>query len=271
MYLNITFVHLLKVVYNSMLCGIPGIQQLKALICKGKWMLLGMLLCSGFCQNIKGQDRLELGFLMGASYYFGDLNPGKQFYQPSAAFGGVGRYVLNDRYAVKGSIVMATIKGSYPDNGVYFPDGEVNYSFDRKLAEAALQLEFNFMSYDHWFIKDSNFTPFVSLGLATTAYKRFSTDVQNPTEQTVFILSLPFGAGLKYKINQWVRVGIEWNFRKTFVDDLDVVGHNLPISPNDPYGFDSSHGIHNNDWYSFAAGTITFSLFKRKNSCNGGF
>ncbi len=263
--------HLLKVVDNSVSSDIPYGQKIKALFCKGKLMFLGMLICGGCCLNVNGQDRIELGFFVGASYYFGDLNPGKQFYQPSTAFGGVGRYVLNDRYAIKGSVVMAPIKGSYPDNGVYLPEGEVKYSFNRKMAEAALQLEFNFMSYDHWFIRDSKFTPFVSLGLGTTAYKRFSTDEQNPTEQTVFILSLPFGAGLKYKINQRIRVGLEWNFRKTFVDDLDVVGHNLPISPDDPYGFDSSGSIHNNDWYSFAGVTVTFSLFKRKSSCNGGF
>ncbi|WP_282036732.1 DUF6089 family protein [Saccharicrinis aurantiacus] len=225
---------------------------------------------SGF-NKLYSQDRIEIGGFVGASYYLGDLNPSKQFNNSSLALGGVGRYVIDDRYAVKGSLTMARLKGSYHENDIVFPEGNVEYSFDRPIGDAAIQLEFNFLSYDHWFDKNSNWTPYVSVGLGTTAYKRFGTEPENYSEETVFILSLPFGAGLKYKLNNRFRVGLEWSFRKTFVDDLDVVGHNLPINPNDPYGFGSNNGVHNNDWYSFAGVMVTYSMFKRKGQCNGGF
>ncbi|TLX76931.1 porin family protein [Labilibacter sediminis] len=217
------------------------------------------------------QDKVEIGGYIGTSYYLGDLNPQKQFYQPGLSFGGVGRYVLTDRFAIKGSLGLARLKGSYPDNGVLFPEGEVNYDFNRQVIDASVQTEFNFMSYDHRFVKNSNFTPYVSFGLGTTIYKRFSTEGENNSEQTVFILSLPIGVGIKYKINNWIRVGAEWSFRKTFADDLDKVGHNLPINPEDPYGFGTGSKIHNNDWYSVASAMITFSLFKKKSACNAGF
>ncbi len=228
-------------------------------------MVLGL-----FCK-IKAQDRLEIGVMAGTSYYLGDLNPQKQFYKPSLAYGGIARYVLTDRFAVKGSASIIKIKGDYPSNGVYFPEGDMNYSFNRRMGDVNLQMEFNFMSYDHSFINTTVFTPYVSFGVGTTIYKRFSTEIENNSEQTVFILSLPIGVGFKYKINKWIRVGAEWSFRKTFVDDLDYVGNNLSVNPDDPYDFNQGTKIHNNDLYSFAGVNVTFSMFRRKTECKSGF
>ncbi|WP_301200012.1 DUF6089 family protein [Plebeiibacterium marinum] len=235
---------------------------------KSKMLILLFMMAFGIA---KSQDRIELGVMAGASYYIGDLNPQKQFYKPGFSYGGIARYVLTDRFALKGTASMVRIKGSYPDNDVLFPEGEQTYSFNRAMGDAALQMEFNFTSYDHPFIGTTNFTPFISFGLGTTIYKRFSTDIENNSEQTVFILSLPIGVGFKYKVNKWVRVGAEWSFRKTFVDDLDYVGNNLPVNPDDPYGFYQETTLHNNDWYSFAGVSITVSMFRRKTECNSGY
>ncbi len=217
------------------------------------------------------QDRMEIGGFVGSSYYLGDLNLQKQFYQPSLAFGGLARYVLTDRYAVKGSIGVAKIKGSYPSENVLFPQGDINYDFSRSVIDGTVQMEFNFKSYDHQFISNTDFTPYISLGLGTTIYKRFSTEEGKNSEQTVFILSLPFGVGAKYKINKWIRVGAEWSFRKTFVDDLDLVETTSGVDPKDPYGFNNEGKNHNNDMYSIASVMVTFSLFRKKAQCNGGF
>ncbi|WP_083631428.1 type IX secretion system protein PorG [Labilibacter marinus] len=223
----------------------------------------------------KAQDKLELGGYLGTSYYLGDLNPQTQFYQPSFAFGGVGRYVLTDRYAVKGTLGACRIKGSYPSDKAFFPEGDVPYSFNNFLVDGTVQMEFNFKSYDHAFVSDTRFTPYLLLGLGTTVYKRISTESGNDTNQTVFILSLPFGIGAKYKLNKWIRVGAEWSFRKTFVDDLDIeeqagFGPGIP-NPSDPYGFNNSGKIHNTDMYSVASVMVTFSLFRKKGQCNGGY
>ena len=222
------------------------------------------------------QDKVEMGGFLGTSYYLGDLNPQKQFYQPGISFGGVARYVLTDRYALKGTLGAARIKGSYPDNNVLLPEGNTSYSFSNMLVDGTVQMEFNFKSYDHPFISGSKFTPYLSLGLGTTVYKRISVETGNDTNQTVFILSLPFGIGAKYKINKWIRVGAEWSFRKTFVDDLDLEEQREHVpgttpNPGDPYGFNNDGKIHNTDMYSIASVMVTFSLFRKKAQCNGGF
>ncbi len=222
------------------------------------------------------QNKIEIGGFFGTSYYLGDLNPQKQFYKPSVAFGGLARYVLTDRYAIKGTLGAARIKGNYPDNNILFPQGNTPYSFNNFLVDGSVQMEFNFKSYDHPFIGSTNFTPYVSLGLGTTVYKRISIENGNDIKQTVFILSLPFGIGAKYKINKWIKIGAEWSFRKTFVDDLDLEEqreHDPITDPDasDPFDFGNKGKIHNTDMYSVASVHVTFSLFRKKAQCNSGF
>lgn len=224
-------------------------------------------------QDVMSQDRIELGGFLGTSYYFGDLNPSKQFYKPDLAIGGIGRYAYSDRLAFKLSAYYGRISGDYTDESLNFKVGQQNgrpsYEFDNAVGDVALQAEFNFLSYDHKYISSSNFTPYVSMGLGTVYYSRKTGDAQNLTTKPTFILSLPFGVGVKYKVNKWVRVGAEWSFRKTFVDDLDYEGPG-EIDPSAPYG-EVTTWTHNNDWISFAGVNVTISMLKRKTSCNGGY
>jgi opacity protein-like surface antigen len=216
--------------------------------------------------------RVEFGAFAGASYYVGDLNPGMPFREAHPAFGGLLRYAMTDRWAVKGAITLGEISGSYSPNRTLYPNtGGQDYSFQKTILDIAGTFEFNFLSYDHPFITKTKFTPYLALGLAGALYNR--AEVQNGQTQNgkVFILSLPFGAGVKYKLNDWIRIGAEWTMRKTFTDDLDVNGSLTGLDASDPYGFNKKSTAHNNDWYSFAGVSVSFSLFKRKSACNAGY
>ena len=153
----------------------------------------------------------------------------------------------------------------------YIYPNESEYSFQRTVVDFAVFIEYNFLSYDHKFISNTNFTPYVSIGIGSTLYNRFDREFSNQSEKPVFVLSLPFGAGVKYKLTDWVRVGAEWTFRKTFVDDLDVTGNVLTFDAADPYGLNMPVSSHNNDWYSFAGVYVTFNMIKRKSSCHDGY
>lgn len=234
------------------------------------------------------QDKLELGLFGGVSYYMGDLNPSQQFMKPRPAIGFVGRYAFSDRTAAKLNATVGGIAGEYPKQGDIYKNyhgvtravvdetgrtvnqKDSTYNFDRALLDIGLMAEFNFRSFDHQFMKDqSRFTPYITAGLAMTAYKRY--DNSDDDGHLVFVLSLPFGAGVKYKATQWLRLGLEWTLRKTFVDDLDYVGNSDgKVDPNDPYGFDYHTSTHNNDWYSFCGVTVTISMWPRKLECNDG-
>ncbi len=241
------------------------------------WVFCIVVLMFCIKQDVNSQDRIELGGFLGTSYYFGDLNPDKQFYNSNLAIGGIARYAYSDRLAFKATATLGTITGDYTDEDLNFfdvhPQGQQasrpNYYFKNTIGDLAVQVEFNFLSYDHEFISTTNFTPYISMGLGTMFYKRKELVNENFTSKPTFILSLPFGVGVKYKVNQWMRVGAEWSFRKTFVDDLDVVANNT-LDPSDPYDLGNTW-THNNDWVSFAGVHVTISMLKRKTSCSGGY
>jgi hypothetical protein len=107
----------------------------------------------------------------------------------------------------------------------------------------------------------------MTFGAGTIFYKRFEKNKEIPH----FVVSLPFGAGVKWKPKSGLRVGAEWTMRKSFADDLDYTGHNNSINPTDPYGFNQWKATHNNDWVSFVGAYISIVLFNRRDKCHGGF
>jgi len=219
------------------------------------------ILC--FTENrLYAQDRFEIGALGGVSYYMGDLNPGVPFVDSRPAFGGLLRYVFNDRIAMKGTLTYAGLKGSYDSevDGILPEYGWVSGkpgSFKRNIIDIALTGEINLFSYDHKYIASSVFTPYIAFGLGGMGYNRL---VETPSGSTgtkpYFSMVLPVGLGVKYKFSKWVRVGAEWTFVKLFVDDVDNYK-----GPGDAF--------HNNDWFSVFKIYITFGFLRRKSECYG--
>lgn len=248
------------------------------------------------------QDKMEFGLYGGVSYYMGELNPMQQFRMPGPAIGGIARYNFTDRLAAKATVTAMNVRGEYPwsgdvyvgsegiwttkmngdlDNTVVHYDEDGNeaprfetyqdreYKFDKTVVEAAVMGEFNFRSFDHIFKKDdSKWTPYLTVGAGLAVYESYDDD---NNAETVFVLSLPFGFGAKCKVNEWLRLGIEWRFSKLFADDLDYSGYvDGKINPKDPYGFGHESTINNNDWTSTLGVSVTLSMWPRKLSCNDG-
>jgi len=216
-----------------------------------------------FAEKLKSQPLLEGGPFLGISWYNGDLNPERQFYYVHPSFGGLIRYSANDRIGFRGSFIIGEINGNYPVKDVLLHDSDLSYTFKRPISDIAIMLEMNFFSFDHPYKQASNFTPYMSLGLGTIFYKRF--------EELKVVLSLPFGAGVKWKMKNGVRVGAEWTMRKSFTDDLDYVGEQGSVNPSKPLGADFSKITHNNDWVSFVGVYASFSLWNRREKCRGGY
>lgn len=235
-------------------------------------ILISLFLCGFFSQRVCSQTMIEAGPMVGVSWYNGDLNPQKQFYRVHPSAGVIVRYSLNDRIAFRATASIVSISGAYPSQNVVIPQTvDASYSFSRTLGDFTTMMEINFFSFDHSFNKDSNFSPYVTFGLGSVFYKRYLQENGNHNEKSVFVLSLPFGAGLKWKLKKGIKLGLEWTFRKTFTDDLDLVGFDYPIDPSDPYGFDKKSVMHNNDWYSVIGASATFSIFNRRSKCNAGY
>lgn len=179
----------------------------------------------------------EIGLFGGGSYYLGDINPGKPFSQIQPAFGFIGRYNFDTRWAIKTNVLLGTLKSDDATTGY---NKERNSKFNTSITEATVQMEVNFLDYFTGSTR-TYFTPYLFGG----ASYFITNDVSS--------VGIPFGLGLKYSISKRVGFGAEWGIRKTFTDDIDGLGATYP----DGQQLSNSK---NNDWYSFAGVAITYKF-----------
>ena len=74
----------------------------------------------------------------------------------------------------------------------------------------------------------------MAFGVGSVFYERYTEDNGSHNEKPSFVLSLPFGAGVKWKAGDRLNLGAEWTLRKIFADDLDVVGFDNSIDGSNP-------------------------------------
>jgi len=198
---------------------------------------IGMLaLTSTFAQ------RSEIGAFAGGSFYLGDLNPIGLFSQTQLALGGVYRYNLSTRWALRGNILWGTITADDAKR-----ENPRNLSFRSRIGEFSVQAEINYLNYFTG-SKNYRFSPYLFGGVAVFSFNPqayyfdpvthtgrwidlapLSTEGQGlaayPNKKTYSTtqFSIPFGLGFKYSLNSTFSIGVEWGMRKTFTDYLDDV------------------------------------------------
>lgn len=186
----------------------------------------------------------DYGLLGGITYYNGEINPTRQFYSPSPAFGGFFRVNINKRYAVRVSGLYGEIKGSDND----FPERNITdrapTTFSNQVMDFCGQLEFNFMPYITGEDRFLN-SIYAAGGLGYALFLRSRNS-----------LTIPFGVGYKINLSRRLSMGGEWSFRKTFVTDIDDVPNQLDHTL-----------VNNNDWYSFFGLFISYKFVKFAADC----
>ena len=144
--------------------------------------------------------------------------------------------------------ISARIAATYARVGysdVYNSDNEYMYrrnlSFNSNVWELALQGDFNFFRFmpgEPGF----NFTPYITLGVGAFSYDPFaylngekiylrplgtegqgSPQYPDRKQYSSMALSIPFGAGIKYSLNERINIGFEILHRYTNTDYLDDV------------------------------------------------
>ena len=252
-------------------------------------------------------QRSEIGVFGGASYYLGDLNPGKHFGNSSPALGFIYRYNLTSRWALKANAIYGTLVGD--DASSVGADKQRNLSFKSHIFDVSGQLELNFFPY-YTGSKKQNFSPYIFTGFSIFTFKPkaeyngewydlrpLGTEGQGTNAypgRNLYPLTqfaIPFGIGFKISLNKIVSIGAEWSMRKTFTDYIDDVSTNyvdpvkLSIEKGPIAGELSNRSIDlpgttplepgmqrgnpkTKDWYSFAMITFTAKIYTKKNkSC----
>ena len=183
----------------------------------------------------------EFGIGIGAAHYFGDLNTRAHLNRPKFAATAFFRKNFGNYIAVRVGASYAQLGYSdiYNDHNEYMQ--KRNLSFNSNVWELALQGDFNFFRFMPG-EPGYNFTPYVTFGVGVFNYDPFAmlqgqkhflrplnTEGQGTTlypdrkPYGSMAFSIPFGAGVKYCINDRINVGFEIVHRVTGTDYLDDV------------------------------------------------
>ena len=243
----------------------------------------------------------EFGFLGGAGYYTGDLNP-THFNNLRVAGGITYRKNFDRRFSFKSSALYTNV---YADDANSSDPIKVNRNlhFKSDIIELSGQVEFNFLPYETGNSLYS-WSPFIFTGVSIFNYNpkaeasdgqwyalqelgtegQGTTSFQNRSKYSLTQLSVPFGGGVKIGVSDNFNIILEYGLRKTFTDYIDDVSTTYAGLPTefDPITIEladrsldgpklegEERGIStNNDWYSFSGITLSFTLQNNTKGCD---
>ncbi|MDE6010345.1 MAG: porin family protein [Muribaculaceae bacterium] len=198
--------------------------------------------------------RFDIGGGIGMSGYLGDANSANLYANPSWDLELLLRYIANPRWGFKTNFYTGGLRGNTAQMTNVIPDLQ-NYRFSTTFFELGEMAEFNFFNYGmgERYRKLKRFSPYITAGLSATLW--------TVSGETSAGFTLPFGVGVKFKINRRLNLGLEFLMKKVFTDRLD--GSTL----DDPLGIKSSF-IRNTDWYSTLTITLSYEFSKRCATCH---
>ena len=186
---------------------------------------------------------LEYGFGVDGSVYWGDLNApdfGSNISNTSLAVQAVAKLNFSKHFAVKGNLLYGKLSG---DDGKSFVEWQKqrNLDFTSTLFELAVIGEYHIFGYN--FGEENPLSPYISAGLGafyfnpktqyqgvTYALQPLGTEGQGiagfPSKYNRLSLAIPFGAGVKLKVNDRLNISFDILARKTFTDYIDDVSTN---------------------------------------------
>lgn len=226
--------------------------------------LLAIVAVFGFPLLINAQNSIvqegEFGVGIGAAHYFGDINTRAHLNRPKPAATlffrkNFGNYIA---LRVAGSFAQVGYSDIYNDHNEFMK--RRNLSFNSNIWELAVQGDFNFYRFlpgD----PDFRFTPYITFGAGLFNYDPYAyldgkkyflrplgTEGQGSATYpqrkpySSMAVSIPFGVGLKYSINDRLNVGFEVVHRFTNTDYLDDVSTTFvepSVFPPNPDGTQS--------------------------------
>jgi hypothetical protein len=223
-------------------------------------LLLIATLVFGFTTKAQQfKPNTEIGVLLGASYYLGDLNT-THFNQPLPATGLVIRKNIDQRFVYKAEVMYLSLKSneSKSEDPVASNRG---LHFRSPVYELSGQLEFNFLPY-----QPGNplytWTPFIYTGVSLFNFnpqaenietngewvdlQELGTEGQGTTttfpdgirkKYSLIQFAIPMGGGVKIAVNESFSIVLEYGTRKTFTDYLDDVSTTYPGTGGDPESY----------------------------------
>lgn len=198
--------------------------------------------------------RYEIGGGFGMSGYLGDANTANLYKNPSWNLELAFRYIINPRLALKTQFYAGGLRGNSEQMENVFPEART-FKFSTTFYSASEMFEFNFFNFGmgRRYQKLSRLTPYIAAGLGLV--------LATTGGDNAFSFEIPFGAGLKYKVNKRLNLGLSFLMHKTFTDKMD--GKDLADPNMIKHAF-----MKNTDWYSTLTFTVTYEFSRRCAECN---
>jgi hypothetical protein len=209
------------------------------------------------------QQEGEFGIGLGGGHYFGDLNTRARLNRTKLAGSFFFRKNFGNYIAMRVGVSFAQLGYSdiYNSHNQYMY--RRNLSFNSKVWELSLQGDFNFFRFMPG-EPEYSFTPYITLGAGVFSYDPYAylngekimlrplgTEGQGSSlypdrkQYSSMGISIPFGGGFKYALNERTNIGFELLHRFTNTDYLDDVSKTYvdpAVFPANPDG-SSSNGL----------------------------
>lgn len=208
-----------------------------------RFLIFSLILTS---TTICSAQYYEFGLGLGASLYYGDLNaPDLSTNLSNSRVAGqvFVRYIPNKNLGFKLNLLAGQLNGDDSKSQEQFQRVR-NLSFNSILLEGSFMGEYYLFGYD---AREGTqlFSPYATIGIAvsyfnpktdfmgeTYSLQPLGTEGQgldgNPGKYSRIALSIPFGGGVKFKINDKSNLGVALLARYAFTDYLDDVSTTYP-------------------------------------------
>lgn len=156
----------------------------------------------------------DFGVNLGMSGYLGDANSTNPFKHPGFTANAAARYIIDTRWAVRGSLGVATLSGNTADVSNVLPEN-AQYAFTSTVFGIGVRGEANFLPYGigETYKRLRRWTPYLAVGIGF--------DVASSGGNTSVAPSLPLAFGFKYKPAERVNLFAEFSMTKIFSDHVD--------------------------------------------------
>lgn len=235
------------------------------------YLFIFSLVLLSFSQEAKGQ-KYELGGGIGVAAYSGDIirkiDPGQL--GPQVTLFGKRNFdnVWTLRVGISSGIIQAADSVRPIDELARVRDAR----FRGGVIEGSAVMEFNFLDFLR---NDSEFrfSPYAFFGLGYSVFfSKGNIHGFNESERyNVSTIVIPFGGGVKYRLNdRWI-LAAELGFRPTLTDYFDKIDSTEPAiprfqdpaNPNQPYGINFGNP-NDKDWYYFLGLTVSYTFSTTK-------